>query len=135
MPSFILIRPTVWPQYTNITDRQTEQWSDIIGLTILQRVAQKQRTMNSGNGEDRVQTLKRVEKGGREGKESHTNIAMTGLLSRLKSSINSFRPGLCSGTDWGAYNAPAAPEPLVSWERVTDAARQKNSEDYLNEIF
>ena len=22
MPSFILIRPTVWPQYTNVTDRQ-----------------------------------------------------------------------------------------------------------------
>ena len=25
MPSFILVRPTVWPQYTNITDRQTGQ--------------------------------------------------------------------------------------------------------------
>ena len=28
MPSFVLIRPTVWPQYTNVTDRtdrQTEQ--------------------------------------------------------------------------------------------------------------
>jgi len=25
MPSFISIRPTVWPQYTNVTDRQ---WSD-----------------------------------------------------------------------------------------------------------
>jgi len=28
MPSFILIHPTVWPQYTNVTDRthkQTEQ--------------------------------------------------------------------------------------------------------------
>jgi len=24
-PSFILIRPTVWPQYTNVTDRQTGQ--------------------------------------------------------------------------------------------------------------
>ena len=23
MPSFILINPTVWPQYTNVTDRQT----------------------------------------------------------------------------------------------------------------
>jgi len=22
-PSFILIHPTVWPQYTNVTDRQT----------------------------------------------------------------------------------------------------------------
>jgi len=25
MPSFILIRPAVWPQYTNVTDRQTGQ--------------------------------------------------------------------------------------------------------------
>jgi len=27
MPSFILIRPTVWPQYTNVTDRQTDSIS------------------------------------------------------------------------------------------------------------
>jgi len=25
MPSFILIRPTVWPQCTNVTDRQDRQ--------------------------------------------------------------------------------------------------------------
>jgi len=25
MPSFILIRPAVWPQYTNVTDRQTDR--------------------------------------------------------------------------------------------------------------
>jgi len=25
MPSFILIHPTVWPQYTNVTVRQTGQ--------------------------------------------------------------------------------------------------------------
>jgi len=25
MPSFILIRPTVWPQFTNVTDRQDRQ--------------------------------------------------------------------------------------------------------------
>jgi len=40
MPSFILIRPTVWPQYTNITDRQTDrtgQWSDSIGRNIGER--------------------------------------------------------------------------------------------------
>jgi len=41
MPSFILIHPTVWPQYTNVTERQTGQWSDSIGRTILQMVAQK----------------------------------------------------------------------------------------------
>jgi len=40
MPSFILIRPTVWPQYTNVTDRQDRQ-TDSIGRTILQTVAQK----------------------------------------------------------------------------------------------
>jgi len=43
-PSFILIHPTIWPQYTNVTDRtgQTDkQQSDSIGRTILQTVAQK----------------------------------------------------------------------------------------------
>jgi len=47
-PSFILIRPTVWPQYTNVTDktgetdRQTDrQLSDSVGRTVLQTVAQK----------------------------------------------------------------------------------------------
>jgi len=38
MSSFILIYPTVWPQYTNVTDRQQ---SDSIGQAILQMVAQK----------------------------------------------------------------------------------------------
>jgi len=28
MPSFILIHPTVWPQYTNVTDRQTDRTED-----------------------------------------------------------------------------------------------------------
>jgi len=44
LPSFILIHPTVWPQYTNVTDRtgQTDrQRSDSIGRTVLQTVAQK----------------------------------------------------------------------------------------------
>jgi len=45
MPSFILIHPTIWPQYTNVTDRQTghtdRQRSDSIGRTVLQTVAQK----------------------------------------------------------------------------------------------
>jgi len=47
MPSFILIRETVWPQYTDVTDRQgrptdrTGQLSDSIELTVLQTVAQK----------------------------------------------------------------------------------------------
>ena len=41
MPSFILIHPIVWPQYTNVTDRQDRQWSDKIGRTVLQTVAQK----------------------------------------------------------------------------------------------
>ena len=46
VPSFILIHPTVWPQYTNVTDRtgqdiQDRQGSDSIGRTVLQMVAQK----------------------------------------------------------------------------------------------
>ena len=47
MPSFILIRPTVWrPQYTNVTDRtgqtgQTDKGTDSIGRTVLHTVAQK----------------------------------------------------------------------------------------------
>jgi len=42
MPSFIFIRPTVWPQYT-VTDIQTgqeRQRSDSIGQTVLQTIAQ-----------------------------------------------------------------------------------------------
>jgi len=41
----ILIHPTIWPQHTNVTDRQTgqtdRQRSDSIGRTVLQTVAQK----------------------------------------------------------------------------------------------
>ena len=50
MPSFILIRPTVWPQYTNVTyiqDRQDRQQSDSIGRTVLQTVAQSQQVLSS----------------------------------------------------------------------------------------
>jgi len=40
MPSFTLIRPTVWPQYTNVTDRTDStvyiQRSDSTGRTVLQ---------------------------------------------------------------------------------------------------
>ena len=41
MPSFILIHPTVWPQYTNVTDGQDRtgqtdrQQSHSIGQTVL----------------------------------------------------------------------------------------------------
>jgi len=41
MPSFILIRPIVWPQCTNVTDRQTGQRTDSMGRTVLQTVAEK----------------------------------------------------------------------------------------------
>ena len=45
MPSFILIHPTIWPQYTNVADRKTgqtdRQRSHSIGRTVLQTVAQK----------------------------------------------------------------------------------------------
>ena len=47
MPSFILIRPTVWPQCTNVTDRTDRQTdgtdkrrTDSTGRTVLQTVAQ-----------------------------------------------------------------------------------------------
>jgi len=45
-PSFILIHPTVWPQYVKVTDRrdrQDRQLSDSIGRTVLEKVAQKRR--------------------------------------------------------------------------------------------
>jgi len=45
MPSFIVIHPTVWPQYTNVrhrqTDRQDRQRCHSIGQTVLQTDAQK----------------------------------------------------------------------------------------------
>jgi len=52
MTSFILIRPTVWPQYTNVTDRQdrTGQRSDSIGRTVLQTVSRKLHFGRPGGG-------------------------------------------------------------------------------------
>jgi len=38
MPSFILISPTVWPQYTNVTDRQDRQTTDRQHRAIWSRV-------------------------------------------------------------------------------------------------
>jgi len=40
-PSGILIHPTVFPQYTNVTDRQDRQQSVSTRRTVLQTVAQK----------------------------------------------------------------------------------------------
>jgi len=57
LPSFMLIRLTVWPQYTNVTDkteRQTGQRSDSIGRTVLQTVAQK-RTVQDRTGQEKSQ--------------------------------------------------------------------------------
>jgi len=59
VPSSILINPTVWPQYTNVTskltdrqiDRQTGQRSDSIGRTVLQTVAQKSQGMHKNDGQ------------------------------------------------------------------------------------
>ena len=34
MPSFILIHPTVWPQYTNVTDRTGQTKADSMGQTV-----------------------------------------------------------------------------------------------------
>ena len=39
VPSGILIYPAVWPQQTNVTNRQDRQRSDSIGRTVLQTVA------------------------------------------------------------------------------------------------
>jgi len=48
MPSFVLIRPTIWPQCTNVTDRQTDrQRTNSIGWTVLQTVVQKQYGLKS----------------------------------------------------------------------------------------
>ena len=44
-PTGILIHPTIWAQYTNVTDRtdtQNRQRSDSIGRTVLQMVTHKQ---------------------------------------------------------------------------------------------
>ena len=41
IPSGILIYPTVWPQYTNVTGRTDRQRFDSIGRTVLQTVAPK----------------------------------------------------------------------------------------------
>ena len=48
IPSFILIHPAIWPQYTNVTDRtdrQTGQRSNSTGRSVLQTVA-RPKSMN-----------------------------------------------------------------------------------------
>ena len=49
MPSFILIRPSIWPQYTNVTDTtdRSDRQGDSTGRTVLQMVAQKQYTVQA----------------------------------------------------------------------------------------
>jgi len=50
MPSFILICPTIWPQYTNVTyrtDRQTGQWSHTIGRTFYKQSPKTKHTLNN----------------------------------------------------------------------------------------
>ena len=69
-PSFVLIRPTVWPQCTNVADRQTgqtdRQRTDSIGRTVLQTVAQKrltktkQQTCSEQQGVETCQKLCRL---------------------------------------------------------------------------
>jgi len=44
----ILIHLTVWPQYTNVTDRHDRQRSGRIGRTVLQTVARKQVNFSQG---------------------------------------------------------------------------------------
>ena len=54
IPSGILILPTVWPQYTNVTDRQDRQGPDSIGWTVLRspkdRDAQKKQSSHKVSG-------------------------------------------------------------------------------------
>jgi len=55
IPNGILIHPAVWPQYTNVTDRQTWQTgqrSDSIGRTVLQTVAQWPTVCTSSDKEE-----------------------------------------------------------------------------------
>jgi len=45
VPSLNLIHPTVWLHYINVTDRETDrQRTDSTGQTVLQTVAQKQKS-------------------------------------------------------------------------------------------
>jgi len=41
VPGGILIHPTVWPQYTNVTDRQTDNGLIAQGEPFYKRVAEK----------------------------------------------------------------------------------------------
>ena len=53
--------------------------------------------------------LKGVEERGGDGKELHTNIATRGFMSRRKSSINRFRPGLRPRPRWGSLRRSPRP--------------------------
>jgi len=59
MPSFILIRPTVWPQCTNVTDRQTEQDRRNNGAIAYGKSFYKRSPKNISSQLKRVATLPR----------------------------------------------------------------------------
>jgi len=109
MPSFILIRPTVWLQYTNVTDRQrgqTGQRTDSIGRTALQTVAEKRfRVPGFGTGSGmlepvpwsrllrQITTKKRQKLGGLQPEgdsinRSRRNLAPKRIPSVCSSAIN-----------------------------------------------
>jgi len=57
------MNPTVWPQYTNVTDRQTGQRSDRIGRTVLQTVAQKTKHNKSKQQKNTAAVIKTEQEG------------------------------------------------------------------------
>jgi len=84
VPSFILIPPTVWSQYTNVTDRETGQPSDSTGRTVLQTVAQKLRWRVPLFGLEefqRLQTPRSRGCGGRCCKKSPRSLCVTAMAA------------------------------------------------------
>jgi len=102
MPSFILIHPTVWPQYTNVADetsrqeRQTHRQtrSDSIGRTVLQTVAQKTARFKTGCEDD------------------------NGYISQLNQQKSTRRPASAERTARRQFQATAQP---VSRTQASDA--------------
>ena len=126
VPSGISIHPTVWPQYTTVTNIQTDrhtqrQRSDNIGRTVLQTVAQKRATcfqvMAWLSGSALVSNVDKrsysmpvsIEIGDRlrAGKPPRFVTNHSGQLSRLRSARqkNEYRPKCGDALQLGRYGS------------------------------
>ena len=78
VPSFVLIHPSVWPQYTNVTDRQTGKTN--------KAMVRQHRANRFTNGSPKIKPVSGTVRGIRTkfGKQMHNAIQHVGLYQPLR---------------------------------------------------